>query len=374
MTPFTTLLVSGMLLAGTAIAQCPSTQEGCESAKAGATAQVAEASAAQKGGSCCSTEAKSDPMLAKWKALDKQTQGQVANAFVKSARSCPLGSRYTKMVFALDRLYSGSAAQLQSLASHEDCDPALRKDLQARIGEIRTLQGINGRALSVMKTVLASADPKLLEGCCDEKKSECCEGEKTAKAKEAKDREACEAACETACEATCDDSGKDSGKGNGAVFAKVCDESTKLAKGFGNAMAEFKKLDPKAVESMKADYAMMKSHGIDMGAVMSAAIQGQMAEVKKACAGLACSKSGLVSTHADKLAACKVTNQVVMGSVSGLKAAHMLLSASAKAWPKKDAKGDCSSCETGCDEAGEKTKTECSEGKVKTECCESAKG
>lgn len=341
------MLLSGAVLVGLSTTlpaqeECPMS---CE-AQAKTECQATKAS-------CCD-----DAAVVAFKKLEPAKQKAVAQALVRMSGTCPYGSRMSKTIVALDRLYGDSIKSLDGLAKHENCNAELKATLEKELVKLRALKAVNDRAIAAVHTIAAPA----MTDCCAEgqakaeAKSDCggCGGEK------AKDCGGCEGEKAEVAEGGC------GGCDDSARVAKLVDGAKTLATSWKSAKADAQKLAPEAQKQLMADMAILKENGVDgvLNSVFAAVIKEAEMSMD-ACKGLACPKEGILAKHADVMEKCAFTKGICESSVNELRAAYVLLQASTADFRAKKA-GKATEAGT-CEDAGscEGAKTDCEVVKVK---------
>jgi len=230
--------------------------------------------------------------VAVFKKLDAADQKAVAAAFARLDSNCPYGSRLGKTVGMLDKLYAAAAEDLGKVARHENCDPALAKDLRAEIQVIGNLRAINAKSLQASRVILAAnrsaKAAKAKGGCCGD-----CSGME----------------------------GKMTKTSSLPVSAKT------LAASWRRAAKDLATLDAKKRQQLQADLALIESKGLQMPKMVMASMKAQVDQIAKVHAGLSCSKSGLVKKHEKLITEGSYTSQACKASGQALAAASALLKA-----------------------------------------------
>ena len=142
------------------------TKSGCCGGEAKAIAAKAQCDSAKDQCDSAKTECNTGA-VAVFEKLNDADKKATAAALARLTKNCPYGSRLDRTVTLLDKLYADASASLVKVAKHENCDPALAKDLMAEVKSIEGLRAINAATIKTTRTILASnSKPATVGGGC----------------------------------------------------------------------------------------------------------------------------------------------------------------------------------------------------------------
>ncbi len=323
-------------------AECPDAGAKSACCESGAVASKGASKSGQKVDAKTATS-----QVAIFQKLDSADKKAVAAAFSRLNETCPYGSRLGKTIVMLDKLYADASQNLTRVAQHENCDPALAKDLMAEVKAIGNLRAINAKSLHAARVILSSNTKAAKAGGC-------CGAEEAKAAKTAQagcgDEAGCDDAASGGAKATAKAQGGCCGAGESAPKTPaIYAAAQKLTDSWALANKDLQKIDPKLRKQLQSDMKLLSSKGLQLPKMVMASVTAQNTEISKVHAGLSCSTSGLVKKHADLIGKSSLTSQACEASGKALASASALLKASTTALnapkgSKKDgakAQGSC---------------------------------
>ena len=320
-----------------------SAQECKKSCGAAAKTSLTQQDNKAKPGCCAAQQGTTkSSLLAKFNALKPEQQKEVATAHGSLRTACPIGSKVSSTVAALDRLYGTALTSLNKVAKVDQMSAAIKEDLGKQIALITKLSNLNKENLTILTTIAKKSG----QVCCGS-------GDKSG-----------DESCDESCDKSCCSAPKDC----------PIEGSTKLVKAWGGAQKEVSECAKceTTMASMKKDMGVFKKYGIDLKGFTVQRFAAQIQLLDKSCGQLACSRGGLKARHSETMNACSFTNENCTIGVNAIVAAHKLLNATpfaAKKAPKKAAAkkitsktsntGECPAVKAGCSAS----KSECSKAK-----------